>query len=124
MVALSVIAHAEGDGIEELLHCVFPGFAGIRPPGLVSAGKVAKNGAIVADLVRRDGTIIKDCVLFKSETEYRDAFRRLADEIKLNDASRIEMFAALRAWVLADRRLNPRMNPKDPDAKNQRYALH
>jgi hypothetical protein len=47
----------------------------------------------------------------------RDAFRRLADRLKLNDADRIELFKCVQRWVVADRRLDPTFDPKDPDAK-------
>ena len=57
-----------------------------------------------------------------SELALRNDFRRLADKIKLSDADRVELFAAVKNWVVADRRLDPTMDPKDPDAK--RLVLH
>ena len=47
----------------------------------------------------------------------RDAFRRLADRLKLSDSDRIEMFKYVQRWVVADRRLDPTFDPQDPDAK-------
>jgi hypothetical protein len=44
-------------------------------------------------------------------------FRRLADRLKLSDADRIEMFKCVQRWVVADRRLDPSFDPRDPDAK-------
>jgi hypothetical protein len=47
----------------------------------------------------------------------RDAFRRLADHVKLNDPERIELFKYAQRWVVADRRLDPTLDPQDPDAR-------
>ena len=114
---LSVLAHTYDDAMQVLMRVAFPGFTSIKPPFLCTAGKVAKNGTIVADLVTPDGRIVKDYVLFRTERHLRDSFRRLADCMKLNDSDRIEMFKCVQRWVVADRRLDPTMNPRDPDAK-------
>lgn len=116
-VVISVLAHSYDEAMPVMLAVVFPGFAGLKPPGLISAGKIEKNGIVVADIVKRDGMIVKDAALFKNELQMRDAFRRLADEMKLNDADRIELFRAVQRWVVADRRLDPSMDPSDPEAK-------
>lgn len=116
-VLLSVLAHNYDEAMSTLLRVVFPGFTSIKAPFLCSAGRVAKNGAVVANMVNRNGTITKDAVLYRDETELRDDFRKLADGLKLSDADRIEMFGAVKRWVVADRRLDPTFDPKDPDAK-------
>ncbi len=116
-VALSVMAHNFDDAMLVLLKVLFPGFTSIAPPFLCSAGRVDKTGAVVADLVERSGKIVKNYVLYRSEIALRDDFRRLADQLKLNDPDRREMFSAVQRWVVADRRLDPVMDPKDPDAK-------
>jgi hypothetical protein len=116
-VALSVLAHNFDDALLPLLQIVFPGFTSIAAPFYCSAGKVNKSGAIVADVVKADGSIVKDVAVYRNETEMRDTFRRLADRLKLNDADRVELFGAVKRWVVADRRLDPAMDPKDPDAK-------
>jgi hypothetical protein len=116
-VALSVLAHNYDDALPTLLKVLFPGFESITPPFLCSAGKVDKSGAVVADLVERAGVITRNYRLYRDEIALRDDFRRLADELKLKDADRIELFAAVQRWVVADRRLDPSMDPKDPDAK-------
>jgi hypothetical protein len=116
-VALSVLAHNYDDALPTLLKVLFPGFESITPPFLCSAGKVDKSGAVVADLVERAGVITKNYRLYRDEIALRDDFRRLADELKLKDTDRIELFAAVQRWVVADRRLDPNMDPKDPDAK-------
>lgn len=116
-VALSVLAHNYDDAMPALLKVLFPGFESITPPFLCTAGKVDKSGAIVADLVEKYGSITKNYRLYRDEIELRDDFRRLADELKLDDADRVELFGAVKRWVVADRRLDPNMDPQDPDAK-------
>jgi len=121
-VALSVLAHNFDDAMPVMLKVLFPGFTSIEPPFLCSAGKVDKHGAVVADLIERSGVIVKNLPLYRDEIELRDDFRKVADQLKLNDADRRELFAAVQRWVVADRRLDPTMDPKDPDAK--RLVLH
>jgi hypothetical protein len=116
-VLLSVLAHSFDDAMPVLLRIVFPGFTSITAPFFSTAGKVAKSGHVVADMVTKNGKIEKDFPIYLNETELRDDFRRLADRLKLNDADRIEMFKCVQRWVVADRRLDPTFDPKDPDAK-------
>lgn len=122
MILLSIMADAYPDAIEILLAVTFPGFRGITFPALTSAAKIDRTGAIVADMVDRYGRPLRDIVIFGSLIDMRDELRRAADQIGLNDQDREQMFICARNWVKADRRLDPRMDPKDPDAK--RYALN
>jgi hypothetical protein len=116
-VLLSVLAHNYDDALLPLLQVVFPGFTSITAPFFCTAAKVSKSGHIVADMVEKTGRIRKDFVVYRDETEMRDDFRKLADDLKLSDTDRRELFAALQKWVVADRRLDPAMDPKDPAAK-------
>jgi len=116
-VVLSVLAHTYDEAMPTLLRVVFPGFTSITAPFYCTAAKVSKTGIIVADLVDRDGKIHKDSAVFASEMEMRDQFRRLADRLKLSDPDRIELFKCAQRWVVADRRLDPTFDPRDPDAK-------
>lgn len=116
-VLISVLAHNFDDQMLTLLQVVFPGFSSITAPFLCSAGKVEKNGSVVADMVERNGTITRKAVLYRNEIDLRDDFRRLADELKLNDADRNTLFACVQKWVVCDFRLDPTFDPKDPDAK-------
>ncbi len=117
-VLLSVLAHTLDEAMPTLCAVVDPDFDGsIKPPYLTTAAKIDKTGAIVADVCDRVGTIRKDEVIFVSEQQMQDSFRKCADRLKLNDADRIEMFKYAQRWVVADRRLDPTFDPKDPEAK-------
>jgi hypothetical protein len=116
-VLLSVLAHSIDDALLPLLQVTFPGFTSISAPFFSTAGKVAKTGHVVADMVTKAGKIEKDFPIYLNEQALRDDFRRLADRLKLSDADRIEMFKYVQSWVVADRRLDPTFDPKDPDAK-------
>lgn len=116
-VLMSVLAHNYDDQMLPLLQVCFPGFQSITAPFLTSAGRVQKNGAVTADIVQKTGRIDKQAVLYRSEIELRDDFRRLADGLKLDDEDRQQLFIAVQKWVVADRRLDPQMDPQDPEAK-------
>jgi hypothetical protein len=117
LVVLSMLAHNFDEAMPVLLRVVFPGFEGLRLPGLCSAGKVDRNGTIVADYLDRDGRKHNDVVIFTSLDHLQGAFRRVADELKLTDQERLELFSAVKRWVVADRRIDPTMDPRDPEAK-------
>ena len=124
-VLLSVLAHNYDDAMPVMLRVVKPRTwdaenQTLRAPFLSSAGRIDKTGAIVADVVQANGKIQKQAVLYANEVAFRDDFRRLADRLKLRDDERIEMFKAAQRWVVADRRLDPSFDPKDPDAKRLR----
>lgn len=120
-VVMSVLAHNFDEAMPVLMQIVFPGFIvgeePIKNAIYSSAARIDKAGCVVADKISRGGVKEKDSVVFSSEIEMRGEFRRLADRMKLSDADRAEMFYAVRRWVVADRRLDPNMNPQDPDAK-------
>ncbi len=115
-VLLSVLADSYDDEMYFLLRAVFPGFTSIQPPFLISSGRVAKSGRVIAKCVDKSGTIFW-AKLYRNEVELRDDFRKLADKLQMDDIERQEMFAAIRRWVVADFRLDPNMDPMDPDAK-------
>ena len=114
-VLLSVITHQLEEYSIPLLKAVWPGFIEPSLPCLCSAGRIAKSGAIYATILSEMGR--ENRVLYKSEIEMRDDFRRLADRVKLTDNERILMFASLQNWIVADYRLDPTMDPLDPDAR-------
>lgn len=117
MVLLSVLAHTYDAALLVMMEIVYPDFDGSIPaPHLTSAAKIDKTGAIVADVVDRNG-IIKETVIYPSEIALRDDFRRLADHMKLHDSARTELLKCVQRWVVADRRLDPNFDRRDPDAK-------
>lgn len=117
-IVLSILAHNFDDAMPVLLRIAFPGFTGLTPPFLSSAGKIDRAGRVVGDVVTPDGLIVKNMPLFRSTKELETAFRRLADKLKLSDDDRRGMFAAVGCWLVADMRLDPTMDPKDPDARH------
>lgn len=117
MVLLSVLAHTFDEAMPTLLAAVFPGYVEPSLPCLVSAGKVDKTGAVVADVIDRDGQKRRDVVIYPTLTAMQDDFRRLADRLKLSDSDRTELFKCAQRWVVADRRLDPAFDRRDPDAK-------
>lgn len=114
-VMLSVLAHNFEDQLMRICRAI--GFSTFLPaPYLESAGRVAKNGSVIAKVRGRDG-VLRWQRLYRNEIQLRDDFRRLADRLRLADADRVELFDAVKRWIVADRRLDPTMDPKDPDAK-------
>ena len=117
MVLLSVLSHSFDEALVVLLPIVFPGFVEPALPCLASCGKISKTGAIVADVIRKNHDLVNDAMIYPSERALQQDFIRLADRLKFNDHDRVEMFRCVQRWVVADRRLDPSFDPKDPDAK-------
>jgi hypothetical protein len=116
-VIMSVLAHNFDEAMPILLEVVFPGFRSITAPFYCSAAKIDKAGRVVADVIGLKGDLFRDSKIFDSEIQMRDTFRGLADRLKLSDTDRTELFKCVQKWVVADRRLDPTFDPKDPDAK-------
>lgn len=119
-VLLSVLAHSYDEHMPILLRVIFPGFKSITAPFLTSCGRVMKNGAVVADVFRalgKQGMVEKKTVLYRNEIALRDDFRKLADRAQLSDEERVELFGAVKRWLVSDYRIDPLMDPQDPDAK-------
>lgn len=116
MVLMSALVHSYEESAPILYALIFPDHGKVMAPYLESCGRVAKNGAITAKVRHRGGLLSED-VIYPNEIALRDEFRKLADELKLSDADRVELFGAIKRWVVADRRIDPTMDPKDPDAK-------
>lgn len=121
-VVCSVLAHSDDEPMEVLLRAVFPDYKGLKPPGLCSAGKIARNGTIVANIINAEGLRFFNEAIFKNSEQLEGTFRRLCDDMKLSDGDRREVFEYVTRWIVADFRLDPRMDPNDPDAR--RYAIH
>lgn len=115
---LSMMGHAyDAEVLQVLLCAVFPGFRSISLPFLSSAAKIDKSGRIVADVIDRQERCIKDQPIFRSLGNLKSKCRRLADKMKLTDAERIEFFTIIKRWVVADMRLDPNLDPRDPGAR-------
>lgn len=121
-IVLSILGHSFDTALPVLLQAVYPGFRSIAAPFICSAAKIDKRGFVVAGMVMRDERIIEDRILFLSLNQMQGAFRSLADRLKLNDEDRRQLFICAKNWVVADRRLDPAMDPADPGAR--RLVLH
>lgn len=121
MCVLSVLSHNfdEGEAIPTLM--MVAGQWPLKAPFLCTAARVLKSGQVVADVVK-GGRVVKWAKLFANEKAMESEFRHLADRLKLNDQDRTELFAAVKRWVVCDYRIDPNMNPMDPDAK--RLVVH
>lgn len=122
MCMLSVLSHNFDDAMPVMLLVVFPDFKLGGAPYLCSAAKIARTGHVMADMITRDGQKVQNQALFRSTRAMESEVRKFADTLHLNDAERVELFAALKRWVVADYRLDPTMNPDDPAAK--RLTVH
>jgi hypothetical protein len=118
-VVMSVVGHSFPEALPIVMNLLLPDWDGSAPgPFLTTCGKIHNTGVIVADVLNpKTGAVTKDAPLYLSSTHLRDAMRDLADRLKLIDRDRAEFFSAVRAWVVADRRLDPTFDPRDPDAK-------
>jgi hypothetical protein len=117
-VLLSMLAHRFDDDQEflVLMHCVHPFFRAITGPILSSIGRINKSGCVVADMVH-GGMPRHRVVLFPSVRQFEGECRRFCDKMHFRDQERIEFFEMVKLWLAADERLDPSMNPHDPDAK-------
>lgn len=114
-VVLSVIAHNYDDQLLPLLQFVFPGFTSIAAPFLCTAARISLQGRVYADIRQKSGLVTRE-VLFETEIDLQGAFRKLADKLKLPDRDRIEMFAAVKRWIVCDYRIDPNTGMKEEKA--------
>lgn len=104
-VLLVVFAKEYAAALPVLLRVAIPGFEDIKRPFLSGYATIMQSGRIVCDCVGRDGELSKVAV-YQSENEFVTEMRGLADKLKLSDSDREEMFAVLRKWIVADKRIN------------------
>ncbi|HEX9213184.1 MAG TPA: hypothetical protein VF901_21965 [Bradyrhizobium sp.] len=118
MVVLSMLAHSFDEAMPALLGCVFPGFRSITTPFICSHAKIDKCGRVIADVVWGDWEPpTKNEVIFRDLAHLQKTFRIIADKLKLPDTERVQLFDCAKKWVTADMRLDPEMDPADPDAR-------
>jgi hypothetical protein len=116
-VILSIFAHSYEDRrLLTLLYVVF-GTIAVKAPFLCSAGKIDKRGRVCADVITRYEILWKMQPLYENEIIFRDALRRLANRLKLDGRDRVKLFELARKWIVCDYRLDPTLDPRDPDAK-------
>lgn len=114
---LSVMAHNFDDALPVILRIAFPSFTAIGTPMLCSAARIARSGHVMADFISTSGFKRKNQAFFKNTRDMERQFRKVADKARLDDNERIEMFDAVKRWVVCDYRLDPTMDRNDPDAK-------
>lgn len=117
MALESILTHTYEHAFLIMLEAAFPWRFEPGLPCIASNVKVDKTGAIVGDVIGKDHHVTKDEVIYRSEISMQNDFRCLADRLKLSDTDRVEMFKCVQRWVVADRRLDPSFDPRDPDAK-------
>lgn len=122
MVVASMLEHSyDLHTLQVLLYTAF-GVCRLRFPVLKTVGRIDKTGAVVADVWESEFKFKKDVAIFQNTADMQSQFRRLADDLKLPDDQRIEMFNVAQRWIVADRRIDPTMDPRDPEAR--RLVLH
>lgn len=122
LAVCSMLADAYDEAMPVLLRVVKPACwdafnQTLIAPFLCSSGKVDKAGRIIADAIVYNGAVKTTKVLFANESDFQSSLRTLADRLKLSDQERREFFAVAKKWVVCDYRLDPTMDPQDPDAK-------
>ena len=116
-IVASILAHNFDGAILTIMQTTFPGFERQQPPFLCSAGRIDKQGYVIADVWEASDRISRNQVIYVNDIAYRDAMRKVADKAKLTDQERLEFFTCVKRWLVADLRLDPTMDPTDPDAK-------
>jgi hypothetical protein len=117
LVVASMLAHAHPEHFHILMIVAKPVLwdteRGVpKPPFLASIGKIATDGAIVAD-VREPGMLKPhEMQIFKSVDEFQGLCRKLADRARLSDPDREQFFICAKNWLAADRRIDPATGEK------------
>ena len=119
----SMLAHAYDEAMPILFRVVRPSCwdesrQSLRAPFLCSIAKIDKASRVVADAILFDGALrVRDKVIYMSTRDFETEMRKLADVARLDDAERVAFFTCTKNWIAADQRLDPTMNPADPDAR-------
>lgn len=77
---------------------------GRHPPRFGRTATINKEGLIITNMQAKDGQVFPNHQLGQVQTVV-DNFRGLADELKLNDEERKQMFDELRKWFFKDERV-------------------
>lgn len=79
--------------------------SGRKPPRFGKIARIARDGMVFSNMQDADGRMYRSHCLGPVQT-VTDNFRSLADELKLQDWERREMFEELRKWFAIDERAN------------------
>lgn len=104
-VLLAVLAAEWPSVLPILLRVVFPGFQDIGRPFLRGYAQIMPSGAVVCEMVDRDGRSMPS-VIYDTQDRLLGDFRRLADRLKLKDEDRVTLFAVLGKWIVKDARVD------------------
>lgn len=102
-IFISAYAKAYKDALKTLLTVTFPGFVDIDRPIISGYGHIQVDASVVADVIDRNG-VMRKMVLYYSEGKLLYDARKVADEVKLDDEDREQMFKVLQKWIVSDAR--------------------
>jgi hypothetical protein len=72
-------------------------------PRLAYSAEISKEGIVQVQCAKTEGSEVRKINLCTAQVLV-DSFRRLADELKLNDQDRIALFTCIRQWIGKDHR--------------------
>lgn len=101
-VLLVAIAKEYPAAFKTLLRAI--GIIDINRPFLCSYATIYPSGRIVADMITENG-VKRAIAVYRTESEFIHEMRKFADEMKLDDKDRTEMFTVLQKWITKDRRV-------------------
>lgn len=87
------------------LSWVFPGFDGhLKPPLFVGHARIELSGRITTMVYDNHGLFRREAI-YRHKDEFLSEMRHLADDLKLADFERVQMFALLGKWISSDLRI-------------------
>lgn len=104
-VLLVVFAKEYAAALPVLLRVAVPGFTDIKRPFLSGYATIMPSGRVVCDMTCADG-VVRTTAVYDSISGFIHELRAFADQLKLDDRERTEMFAVLQRWVVADQRVD------------------
>ena len=103
-VLITALAKEYPGALVTLMKVTFPGFVDIDLPMPLGYASIEIDGSITCEMMFKDN--VKGLArLYENENAFIYDMRKLADEMKLDDKDRIEMFTILQKWVSSDKRV-------------------